>query len=257
MAATRKKAVAKPKPRPAAKKAPVKKAAAKQSPAAARPAPASPARPAPPPPPPAAPAVDHAARIGDAWRRLTAYAASIDAPPLALRPGASEKAIAAAEKTIKLAFPPDFRASLKLHDGQGEERSFPWMPGCPPLWPVETIVERWHELQKLAAKLAPKKETVDAHGRLKGGVYRTGRIPIADKTFLDLDPGPAGVAGQLVTMVGKTDLVVIDTSFGAALERWAGALERGVWVYDRDKHTTYPRAVPLFVGHPAGLFSRR
>src|SRR5262249_32862426 len=151
------------------------------------------------------------------------------APPLALAPGASEKAIAAAEKTMKLAFPPDVRASLAIHDGQTFEvgaQTFPWMPGCPPLLSVARIVERWKEEQDLAAKKQPKKEFFDATGKLKGGAYRTGRIPMAgplkrdgERTFLDLDPGPAGVKGQLITMVSSTDFVVIDASFAAAFER--------------------------------------
>ena len=45
---------------------------------------------------------------------------AIGAPALGLAPGAAEKAIGAAEKAMKLAFPPDFRASLRQHDTQHE-----------------------------------------------------------------------------------------------------------------------------------------
>jgi cell wall assembly regulator SMI1 len=263
VAASRKKAATKKRPAPPKKsqaKAPAKPAAKKIAVVAPPPA----ARPAAPPPPPAPPPIDHAARLGEAWQRLEAYVAAIGAPPLRLAPGASARAIAAAEKEMKLTFPPDFRASLLLHDGQvpaesRDERRFPWMPGCGRLAPLAEIVAAWQELQRLAAKV--KRPEPDPNPRLKGGVHRTGRIPIAalgdGATFLDLDPGPAGAAGQLVTTVGKRDLVVIDTGFGAALERWVSALERGIWVYDAEKHTVLPKAAPLFQGNPAGLFSKR
>jgi cell wall assembly regulator SMI1 len=267
--AAKPKAKAKPK-KPAAKK-PTKKATARRAKVEEKPIePAPPARPVivsrppliggdrpAPAPTPAAPQIDHAARVATAWQRLEAF---VDAGGggLALNGPASDRAIAQAEKAMKVAFPADFRASLKVHDGQAEGAEFPWMPGVAPLWPVARIVEEHAKLQQqLAAKHQPKKETVDAHGKLKGGVYRTGRIPIADKTFLDLDPGPNGVAGQLITMTSKTDFVVIDASFGAALERWAGALERNIWVYDRARRAAFPRALPDVTGHPAGLFSRR
>jgi hypothetical protein len=129
------------------------------------------------------------------------------------------------------------------------------MPGCPPLYPLARIVEAWAEMQKLAAKA--KVDKAPPSGKLRTGVARTGRIPIAGGTFLDLDPGPEGVRGQLVTALGKTDLVVIDTGFYPALERWVSALERGVWVYDVAQHLVYPKAAPLFRGIPAGLFSKR
>jgi cell wall assembly regulator SMI1 len=271
--ATKKKPAAKPKPKakkpakPAKKKASAKRGGTQVEEKRTEPAPTI--RPTivsrPPliggdrPPPtsaPAAPQVDHDARAAAAWQRLEAFVDGVGGG-LALNGPASDRAIAQAEKAMKLAFPPDFRASLKVHDGQGDGAAFPWMPGVAPLWPVARIVEEHAKLQQLAAKHAPKKETVDAHGKLKGGVFRTGRIPIADKTFLDLDPGPNGVAGQLITMTSKTDFVVIDASFGAALERWAGALERNIWVYDRARGAAYPRALPEVTGHPAGLFSRR
>jgi cell wall assembly regulator SMI1 len=220
----------------------------------------------PPPPPP----VDHAARMGELWRRLETWVASTGAPTLALAPGASEKAIAAAEKTMKLAFPPDVRASLAIHDGQTFEVGapvFPWMPGCPPMLSIARIVERWKEEQDLAAKKQPKKEFLDATGKLKGGVYRTGRIPLAgpadprrrdgERTFLDMDPGPAGTKGQLITMVSATDFVVIDASFAAAFERWVNVLERGLWIYDAAHATVHPRALAPASSHPSGLFSKR
>lgn len=232
----------------------------------ARPAPAAPLRAAPVTAPPAPP-VDHRARIAELWRRLEAWVAMTGAPPLALAPGAPEKAIAAAEKTMKLAFPPDFRASLAIHDGQLAADGgppFPWMAGCGPLLPLAEVVARWREEQDLAARKAPRKDVVAPTDKLRAGVHRAGRVPIArtagrdpELTFLDLDPGPAGTRGQLATMVSRAELVVIDTGFAPALERWVNVLERGLWSYDRERHVAYPRALAPATSHPAGLFSRR
>lgn len=252
MAAAKKTPAAKPKPKAAPKAAapkPVAVAIKKSTPVA----PPPPPRPA--PAAAAAPAVDHGARIAALWARLEAWVATAGAPPLGLDPPASEKAIKAAEKELALAFPPDFRASLRLHDGQaGGGPSFPWMPGCTPLLPLDAIVAA---RTKLSRQAKPKAETVDANGRIKGGVARPGRIPIAGNTFLDLDPGPAGVAGQLITLVTDRDLVVIDSSFAAALERWVAVLERGIWIYSADQHAVHPRALVARSGHPAGWFSKR
>lgn len=232
----------------------------------ARPAPAAPLRAAPVTAPPAPP-VDHHARIAELWRRLEAWVAMTGAPPLALAPGAPEKAIAAAEKTMKLAFPHDFRASLAIHDGQLAADGgppFPWMAGCGPLLPLAEVVARWREEQDLAARKAPRKDVVAPTDKLRAGVHRAGRVPIArtagrdpELTFLDLDPGPAGTRGQLATMVSRAELVVIDTGFAPALERWVNVLERGLWSYDRERHVAHPRALAPATSHPAGLFSRR
>ena len=260
------KAPAKPAARASRQTTPIQSVTRTSAPAAARvvaPVKAVAAPPAPPAPPP----VDHAARVSDLWRRLETWVGITGAPSLSLNPGASEKAIAAAEKAMKLSFPPDVRASLAVHDGQATEGGapvFPWMPGCPPLLPLARIVERWKEEQDFAAKRQPKKEWFDAGGKLKGGVYRTGRIPIAgpvrkdgERTFLDMDPGPAGTRGQLITMVSAADFVVIDASFAAAFERWVNVLERGLWIYDTALSTVHPRALAPATSHPSGLFSKR
>lgn len=231
--------------------------------------------PAPPPPRPVpvappVPAADIETKVATLWMRLQGWIGAAGAPSLELNPPATEKAIRAAEKEMGLAFPPDFRASLRLHDGQAssdaaDARSFPWLPGCAPLAPLDKIIAEFKNQQKLARQHQAKTDiAVSPNGRLKGGVYRTGRIPIAgtprwdgDNTFIDLDPGPAGMPGQLITMVTKSDFVVIDTSFATALERWINVLERGLWIYNAERHAVHPRALAPQAAHPAGWFSKR
>lgn len=257
---------AKTKPKPKAKaKAPAKPKPAAPAPEVKQvvfaPKKSTPVKPPPKPAPlprpvaPAAPAVDHGARIAALWARLGAWIATTGAPPLLLDEPATEKAIKAAEKDLGLTFPADFRASLRLHDGQaaGKAVTFPWLPGCPPMYGVETLVA---EHRKLARAAKPKADTCDPTNRVRSGP-RPGRIPIADGTYLDFEPGPAGTPGQLITAVSKTDFVVIDLSLTAALERWVTVLERGIWVHDPASNAVHPRALATVVGNPAGLFSRR
>jgi cell wall assembly regulator SMI1 len=84
----------------------------------------------------------------DLWKRLQAIAVK-NGQSLHLRPPAKESAIAAAEKTMKLKFPADLRASLLLHDGQEDEATFQWMIGCGRLAPLEAIVAQWTEERDL------------------------------------------------------------------------------------------------------------
>lgn len=204
------------------------------------------------------------ATLRDLWRRLGAIADRAGAP-LQLNPGLPEDTIAAAEATLGLTLPPGYRASLALHDGQATfangEPSLPWMPGCAPLAPLAAVLEQWAQLQELAAEYPPPDDT--QHGdRIKSGTYRTRTIPIAgsqywdgDTTYVDLDPGPAGAAGQLITMFTECDFVALGPSFEAALARWVTALEEGTWVYSAEAGDVHPAGEPPHAAHPADLFA--
>jgi cell wall assembly regulator SMI1 len=255
--AAKKKALAKPVKRPAAAKKPAP-AAPEPKPVAFAPRKSTPVKPPPTPAAPAkpvaaAPAVDHSERVAALWARLEAWVAAAGAPPLALGKPATDKAIKAAGKQLGLSFPADVRASLRLHDGQTAKHTFPWLPGCPPLYALDAIVA---EHARLARAAKPKTESCDATNRVRSGP-RPGRIPLADGTYVDFEPGPAGTAGQLIALVSKTDFVLIDVSLTAALERWVTVLERGIWVYDAARHAVHPRLLAAAAGHPAGWFSKR
>lgn len=203
--------------------------------------------------------------IADLWRRLGAIADRVGMP-LQLNPGATEAQIAEVEAAIGQRFPADYRASLALHDGQaafasGDVTSLPWLPGCPPLAPLAKIVEKWTELQELADEYPPPAHT--EHGdRIKVGPYRKQIIPIAgtpwwdgDTTYLDLDPGPAGAVGQVITMVTECDFVALGATFEAALARWVEALESGAWVYAAAERAVHPAGGEPHAGHPAERFA--
>jgi cell wall assembly regulator SMI1 len=97
----------------------------------------------------------------------------------------------------------------------------------------------------------------------KKPVAKKGRIPIAgtpywdgDSTFIDLDPGPEGTPGQVITMISECDFVVLGPSFEHALARWVSSLESGAWVYDRDKNAEHPRGAKPHDGHPSYAFAQ-
>jgi cell wall assembly regulator SMI1 len=189
--------------------------------------------------------------MNDLWERLGSWAAKNAGRELGLRKGASESSIAAAEKTLALRFPDDFRASLLLHDGQdaGDDDSlFEWMPGCSPLVPLEAIVERWKEEVELAEEYPNDDIKVVEHGRLHSVLWFSKRIPIAgnrwwdgDNTYLDFFPGPKGKSGQVITFVTECDLVVLGPSFRQTIALYVEALEKGDWVFSEKKGHVVPK----------------
>jgi cell wall assembly regulator SMI1/predicted DNA-binding WGR domain protein len=192
----------------------------------------------------------------DLWDRLEAWGAKSGAGSLKLRPGATEKDIAAAEKKMKLKFPADFRAHLALHDGQESETSWPWMPGCSPLAPLHAIVERWKDERDMDEGQRDIADESD-DGKHKLGLWYPKRIPIAgsqwwdgDNTYLDFDPGTNGTAGQVLTFVTECDLVVLGASFRELLERYVTLLESGALVWDAKRCDVFP-AKGGWSGHPA------
>lgn len=173
---------------------------------------------------------------------------------LKLRAGVDEGALAKAEAELPFPLPPDYRDLLLYANGQDEEPDFPWMPGCDRLAPLASVGEQLKEEASLAEEYPPPDEE-ECDGKLLRGRYRAKRIPIAgsaywdgDNTFLDFEPGPKGAAGQLITMVTECDFVILGQSLGAALERYADALESGALEWrdgemvpkDEDPHTAHP-----------------
>lgn len=184
---------------------------------------------------------------------------------LDLAPGLSEEALTAAEAKLGAPLPAGYRASLALHDGQTSfasgGRGLPWMAGCAPLAPLAKVLEQWAEVQSLAAEFPPPDALEDAD-RVRSGTYRAQRIPIAgtpywdgDTTYLDLDPGPAGTSGQLITLVSECDFVTLGPSFESALARWVEALESGAWVFDATALAVHAAGEPPHRGHPAERFA--
>lgn len=185
---------------------------------------------------------DHVRAMRALWDRLESLMANVEKPPR-LRPPATEAVIAAAEATMGLAFPPDFRASLLVHDGQedGEDDldTLQWLPNQAPLAPLDRIVDQWHQHCKTYEQFHAAEEPQPIEdGTLYHYFWHPKRIPIAgnpwfdqDNVYIDFIPGPNGVAGQLATFGKSAFGSVLAPSFRTALAIFADALESGEYHY--------------------------
>jgi cell wall assembly regulator SMI1 len=171
----------------------------------------------------------------DLWARLEAWAQIRAKRSLRLRPGAGERAVKAAEKTMKMTFPDDFRASVLAHDGQEPGRdTFAWLPGCRPLMTLDEIVDGWKSEEKRGRPRQDKPEP----GPYRTLLWHPKRIPLDASdlgvhTYIDLFPGDSGTAGQILTFVSECELAILGPSMRAALETYVGGLEIGDWVWRR------------------------
>lgn len=191
-------------------------------------------------------------------KRIEAWAQGVGAS-LKLRKGLAEGDLAKAEKTLGRELPRAYRELLLFADGQEDDPSFPWMPGCDRLAPLESVVAQAGDERELAEEYPPPDEETE-DGLLRVGRYHADRLPIAgsaywdgDVTFLDFAPGTKGKAGQLVTMVTECDFVVLGGDLGTALARYADALESGALEW-RDG-AVVPKGEEPHAAHPAERFA--
>lgn len=180
--------------------------------------------------------------IHELWERLHAFASETP-KPLRVRGPASEAAIRAAETTIGIDFPEDFRASLLVHDGQepgdGDDDAFEWLPGHARLASLDRIVDAWRrDKETFVTHHSDEPATPIEGDKLVHYLWHPRRVPIAgnpwfdqDNTYLDFVPGPRGKQGQLV-MFGKGVFGAWHgPSFGEALALYVRGLEKGEWLY--------------------------
>jgi cell wall assembly regulator SMI1 len=191
-------------------------------------------------------------------KRLVDWYASHGAD-LGLRPGVDDATINRAEAAVGIKFPADYRAWLKIHDGQAQGTELEWAPGCNILAPLAEVVKQWKE-EKANAEEYPGNGRLENDKRTIADVFQARRLPIAgteywdgDKTYLDFVPGPAGRDGQLIALVTECDFSVLGESFEAFLEAYLGLLESGALEWDDG------RVVPARGDweHPADWLSER
>jgi cell wall assembly regulator SMI1 len=148
------------------------------------------------------------------WRRLLDALGS-DAEKLALRKGASETAIVAAETLMNVRFPADYRAWLAIADGQEDDGLALFEPDARML-SLAQVMEAWVQNAQFVVEEWDD-DPVTPEMLVRPCVWHPTRIPIAADylghgPFLDLLPGPAGVIGQLIQLVSECDYEVIATS---------------------------------------------
>jgi cell wall assembly regulator SMI1 len=177
----------------------------------------------------------------DLWTRLERFLAA-QQWPVTLRPGASETEIAGGETALGLCFPDDFRASLQIHDGEDWQQGIRWLDNAMLLLPIAEILAEWGTQQTYYAQWGEAyADDYQDEGRIRNVVYHPPRIPIAESDadvwlWLDLTPGPTGVAGQVITNVTECEFIVLAPTFHAFLARYLELLETGVYVYEAEAY---------------------
>lgn len=206
------------------------------------------------------------------WGRLEAWAQK-HGQSLRLRSGASKRSLMAAEKKMKLKFPDDVRESLLLFDGQDSAlQPLMWSPGCGYLASLEEIVAQHAEIVDDASEYETPEEpgsSARSHkksqdgGRIRNVIFDAQRIPIAgapyfdgDVTYVDLDPGPKGVAGQIITLTSECDFIVLGTSLREHLTSYIEALEAGELELSAENEVV-PKGDRYWQEHPGGWLASR
>lgn len=169
------------------------------------------------------------------WARIEAWLeANVPSGASVLSTGAADEEIADTERFLGVSFPEDFRASLRLHDGQC---GGPWlMWGCD-LLSLAGIREQWSVWKDLLDRGTFKDVQCDSDGRVVKNWWHERWVPLThdgsgNHHCLDLNPGPDGLAGQIIEMWhDDPERPVVAPSYRAWLAAFADALEAGEYVY--------------------------
>jgi cell wall assembly regulator SMI1 len=164
-----------------------------------------------------------------------------------LRPPATENQIAEAETLLELKFPEEIRAAYLRHDGQVEGSDWVVPPGCPTSifhWPCA-----WCNLEQLKAiwslNYRTRWQTRANHPdqypeydpswdelEIRPVRWDRKRIPIGISpgswvAYVDLNPAPRGLVGQIIRDDDMDDAYLLAPSLNAYLSALVDALESG------------------------------
>lgn len=191
--------------------------------------------------------------VSTLWGRIGAWL-EIYAPELLdlLRAGASAAHIARAERDMDVTFSPDFRAWLRLHDGENDAPS--GLFGVS-LCPLEGIVRSWTALMtaRTQGTFRLAHVPIPHDPGVRGEYWNPRWIPITDDgsgnhLCLDLDPLPSGHVGQIVLWwQDRTERMVRARSFAVLLASLAATLEEGHLVATERKGTFFALLSPAEV----------
>lgn len=175
--------------------------------------------------------------IDASLKKLSPQAAAV------LRKPATDKALTALGKSLKVPVPPELEAYLSIHDGQDEKPRLPvvfvktaWI-----LMPAASIVSAYKELEGLAADGEfDDREGSNEDGYVQSQWWSEKWVPFAvnaggDHLCIDMGPTKKGKAGQLLWWYHDEDFREREysdlTSFFRA---YAGALASGQLTVRKD-----------------------
>jgi len=179
--------------------------------------------------------------VADAWARIeTGLSRVLPASLPRLTAPAQVQAIDAVEAALGVALPPDFRASLRIHNGTAWGLPSPVPLDC--LYDVDEIVEwttTWRTTMdadpvfddpRVWAYLVDTKR-IHLNGPVRPTLSAAGRVCVGTMNgdvhwFLDLDPPPGGTPGQVIRVDPEcTAWDVLAPSWEQLLIRYAEDLE--------------------------------
>lgn len=145
-----------------------------------------------------------------------------------LKPGATDDEIAAAETQLGRTLPDDYKASLRVHNGNVSLHDYTYLD-------IAQAVGNWSRMKNLADKgtFADREADDDAGGAIQKAWWHDGYIPFAEDgggnmICIDLAPGAQGQAGQIVQMeMGAGPFLGEHNSFGAWLKDYRDRLLAG------------------------------
>lgn len=177
----------------------------------------------------------------DGWHRLVA-ALGDAASRLRLRPGATETALDAAEAALGARLPPEYRAWLRIADGQ-ERGGLTVFPLCAWFTPLDDVVAARKAELIVAARVAPEPCVLHPIApdprRYYCRLAQSERLGVARYEERDRAP-PCAIAlstGQVLAGVDEDHFIVLGQSLSTYFDGVARFVERGALVpliFDRD-----------------------
>jgi len=179
-------------------------------------------------------------RIANAWARIEAGLSRVLPASLQrLAAPAEVQDIDALEAALAVVLPPDFRASLRIHNGTTWGRPSPVPLEC--LYDTNGIAEATRDARsdddpvfddpRVWAYLADR-NMISLRGPVRPNLGSAGKVWVGTMNgdvhwFLDLDPAPGGTPGQVVRVDPEcTTWEVLAPSWSQLLVRYADDLER-------------------------------
>jgi molybdopterin molybdotransferase len=178
-------------------------------------------------------------RVASSWKLIEAVLKEhAHSAYKALRPPASQKEINRLQDVLDTKLPTDFLSSLQIHDGMHAAGDFNFID-YRRLLPIAEIASDRKSLWDLQRECEFGGDQFTRTRKIRNDSHwRAGWVPImdfnGDKVVLDLDPGPAGKRGQIISWdnYGNQPMRVLGESFGTWLDMVAEELAQRRFTLD-------------------------